>query len=186
MRRLCVILLCGLVAVPAAMAASRATGDGVLEVFHAYGAVTVTGTRGTAWGQLGKGQMIVTDYVAGDGQVLVSGADSVVPAGSNVTIYSGKDIHFRVTGGRYRIRFTGDDINLSAVGVGTANPAFRRVRTSGGTRPRTASLSTRLVDKPRTLNRPGTRKANSTSLGSSIGTRASRPHAMVALSIFSR
>jgi hypothetical protein len=120
MRRLCVILLCGLVAVPAAMAASRATGDGVLEVFHAYGAVTVNGARGTAWGQIGKGSLIVTDYVAGDGQVLVSGAESSIPIGSNVTIYSGKDLHFRVTGGRYRLRFTGDDISLSAVGVGTA------------------------------------------------------------------
>jgi hypothetical protein len=121
MRRLCVILLCGLVAVPAAMAASRATGDGVLEVFHAYGTVTVNGTRGTAWGQIAKGSLIVTDYVAGDGQVLVSGADQTpVQVGSNVTIYSGKDMHFRVTGGRYRLRFTGNDINLSAVGVGTA------------------------------------------------------------------
>ena len=120
MRRLCVILLCGLVAVPAAMAASLATGDGVLEVVHAYGVVTVNGTRGTAWGQIGKGNLIVTDYVAGDGQVLVSGAESISPIGSNVTIYSGKDIHFRVTGGRYRLRFTGNDINLSAVGVGTA------------------------------------------------------------------
>jgi len=121
MRRLCVILLCGLVAVPAAMAASRATGDGVLEVFHAYGAVTVNGQRGTAWGQIGKGQVIVTDYIAGDGQVLVSGADSTpITISSSVTLYSGKDLHFRVTGGRYRLRFTGNDINLSAVGVGTA------------------------------------------------------------------
>lgn len=120
MRRLCITLLCGLVAVPAALAAVRATGDGTLEVFHAYGIVTVNGTRGTAWGQLSKGQLIVTDYVAGDGQVLVSGADNVTSAGSNVTIYSGKDLHFRVTGGRYKLRFDGDDINLSAVGVGWA------------------------------------------------------------------
>lgn len=121
MRRLCVItLLCGLVAVPTAIAASRATGDGVLEVFNAYGVVTVNGTRGTAWGQMGKGQLIVTDYVAGDGQVLVSGADSTIVPTSNVTIYSGKDIHFRVTGGRYKLRFTGSDISLAAVGVGTA------------------------------------------------------------------
>src|ERR1700751_174982 len=98
MRRLCIILLCGLVAAPVAIAASRATGDGVLEVFSAYGAVTVNGTRGTAWGQMGKGQLVVTDYVAGDGQVLVSGADTTTAAASNVTIYSGKDIHFRVTG----------------------------------------------------------------------------------------
>src|SRR5690349_15577960 len=32
MRRLCLILLCGLVAVPAAYAAAGATGDGVLEL----------------------------------------------------------------------------------------------------------------------------------------------------------
>lgn len=121
MRRLCaIILLCGLVAVPTAIAASRATGDGVLEVFHAYGIVTVNGTRGTAWGQMDKGQLIVTDYVAGDGQVLVSGAETITTPTANVTIYGGRDIHFRVTGGRYKLRFTGNDINLAAVGVGTA------------------------------------------------------------------
>jgi hypothetical protein len=119
MRRLCITLLCGLVAVPAALAAARATGDGTLEVFHGYGVISVTGTRGISWGQMGKGQLIVTDYVAGDGQVLVSGADVVNPISANVTVYSGKDIHYRVTGGRYRLRFDGDDINLSAVGVGT-------------------------------------------------------------------
>jgi hypothetical protein len=120
MRRLCITLLCGLVAVPAALAAARATGDGTLEVFHGYGVATVTGTRGIAWGQMGNGQLIVTDYVAGDGQVLVSGADNTNPISANVTVYSGKDLHFRVTGGRYRLRFDGDDINLSAVGVGYA------------------------------------------------------------------
>ena len=121
MRRLCVILLCGLVAVPAAMAASRATGDGVLEVFHAYGAVTVNGQRGTAWGQIGKGQVIVTDYIAGDGQVLVSGADSTpITISSSVTLYSGKDLHFRVTGGKYKLTFGGFGIDFTAVGVGVA------------------------------------------------------------------
>src|ERR1700750_2650662 len=114
MRRLCVILLCGLVVAPAATAASIATGDGVLEVFHAYGTVTVNGTRGTAWGQIGKGSLIVTDYVAGDGQVLVSGADQTSPIGSNGASYFGTAIHLPVTGGRYKLRFTGDDISLSA------------------------------------------------------------------------
>jgi hypothetical protein len=123
MRRLCLTLLCGLIAVPVAMAATRATGDGTLEVFHGYGMVSVTGSRGTAWGQLGKGQLTVTDYVAGDGQVLVSGADTAIPLAANVMQYGGKDLHFRVTGGRYRLRFNGSDINLSAVGVGTARLA---------------------------------------------------------------
>jgi hypothetical protein len=120
MRRLCITLLCGLIAVPAAVAATRATGDGVLEVFHGYGIVSVTGTRGTAWGQMGKGQLIATDFVAGDGQILVSGADSVQQIAANVIVYGGKDLRFRVTGGRYRLRFNGSEINLSVVGVGTA------------------------------------------------------------------
>lgn len=105
------------------MAATRATGDGVLEVFHGYGVVTLAGTRGTAWGQIAKGQLIVTDYIAGDGSILVSGADDVNPISANVTVYSGKDMRFRVTGGRYKLRFNGSDINLSAVGVGSARLA---------------------------------------------------------------
>ena len=123
MRRLCIILLCGLIAIPAAMAATRAAGDGVLEVFHGYGVVTLSGTRGTAWGQIANGQLIVTDYVAGDGSILVSGADDVNQISANVTVYRGKDMRFRVTGGRYKLRFNGDDINLSAVGVGSARLA---------------------------------------------------------------
>ena len=57
MRRLCLTLLCGLVAVPAAVAATHATGDGVLEIDSATGTIVITGIRGTAWGQMGKGKM---------------------------------------------------------------------------------------------------------------------------------
>jgi hypothetical protein len=38
-----------------------------------------------------------------------------------VTIYSGKNIHFRVTSGRYRLQFVrGKGIDITAVGVGQA------------------------------------------------------------------
>jgi hypothetical protein len=127
MRRLCLTLLCGLVAVPAAVAATRATGDGVLELKDAAGTIVLTGTRGTVWGQMDGGKLVVTDPLTGDGAVFVSGAEIIKQIGDTVTSYSGKDLRFRVTGGKYRLIFKGavsglpaTGIDLTAVGVGTA------------------------------------------------------------------
>ena len=121
MRRLCLILLCGLVAVPAALAAARSAGDGVLELSKVNGSVVVAGTRGTLWGQIDKGKLVVTDPILGDGQVLVSGAETKrTGVLDGTTIYGGTDIRFRVTGGKYRLSLKGTGIDLTAVGVGTA------------------------------------------------------------------
>jgi len=118
MRRLCLTLLCGLVAVPVAVAASHATGDGVLELQGATGTVVLTGSRGIVWGQMGKGRLVVTDPVAGDGAIYVSGADTATPGkNETVTVYTGRNIHFRVTGGKYKLIFRGPTPDLSAVGV---------------------------------------------------------------------
>lgn len=120
MRRLALILICGLAAVPAAYAASGAVGDGVLEL-RAVNASSlyIAGVRGTLWGQVDRGRLTVTDPVDGDGQILVSGAERMRPVNENVTVYSGTDIHFRVTGGRYRLAFTkATGVDLTAVGVG--------------------------------------------------------------------
>jgi hypothetical protein len=120
MRRLFVTLLCGLAAVPAAYAAGRAAGDGVLELRTVNASsLYISGLRGTLWGQLDHGRLTVTDPIDGDGQILVSGAEKTRPLGENVTVYSGTDIHFRVTGGRYRLAFTkATGVDLTAVGVG--------------------------------------------------------------------
>jgi hypothetical protein len=120
MRRLCLTLLCGLVAVPAALAASHATGDGVLEIRDAAGIVVLNTTRGPVWGQVSSGKLVVTDVVAGDGVIFVSGAERIIPgATENVTTYRGKDLRFRVTGGKAKLAFKGSGIDLTAVGVGT-------------------------------------------------------------------
>jgi hypothetical protein len=121
MRRLFVILLCGLAAVPAAYAAGRAAGDGVLELRTVNASTLyISGLRGTLWGQLDRGKLVVTDPVDGDGQILVSGAEKTRPLNDNVTVYTGSDIHFRVTGGRYRLAFIkAAGVDLTAVGVGT-------------------------------------------------------------------
>jgi hypothetical protein len=121
MRRLCLTLLCGLVAVPAAVAATHATGDGVLEIQDGAGIVVLNTTRGTVWGQLGRGKLVATDPLSGDGLVFVSGAERVIPGvAENTTTYIGKDLRFRITGGKARLWFKSQyGLDLTAVGVGT-------------------------------------------------------------------
>jgi hypothetical protein len=120
MRRLCLTLLCGLVAVPAALAATHVTGDGVLEINNGVGTIVLTTTRGIVWGQVAKGKLVVTDPSPTDGSVFVSGAETILPVSETVTTYRGHDLHFRVTGGKVKLTLKGFGIDLTAVGVGTA------------------------------------------------------------------
>jgi hypothetical protein len=128
MRRLSLILLVSILALPAAALAARADkGDGVFELQAGNGTFILTG-HGVLLAQIGKGFVRVQDMDPNDGQQpAVSGAERTRPTDDpNVTLYSGSDIHLRVTGGRYKIRFKGSGINLTAIGVGiadiTANP----------------------------------------------------------------
>jgi hypothetical protein len=123
MRRLCIILLACLGLAPAAAtAASGQAGDGVLELQSVYGNVTIN-AKGVLWGQMDKGTLTVTDPLAGDGDILVSGYDKlpkVQPDGS--ILYTGRDLHFRITGGAFKLQFTGGaEIDLTTVGVGKAS-----------------------------------------------------------------
>jgi hypothetical protein len=131
MRRLCLTLLCGLVAVPVAVAASHATGDGVLEIQDATGTVVLTGSRGTVWGQMDKGKLVATDPVAGDGSIYVSNATGTPGKVDGVTVYTGKNIHFRVTGGKYKLSFRGPTPDLSAVGVSLTAVGIGTVQLTG-------------------------------------------------------
>jgi hypothetical protein len=126
MRRLLITLLASLIVVPAAFGAAHATGDGVFELKAVSGTVSI-GTnvqpaRGVLWGQMDKGTMRVLDPVLDDGKILVSGWESkssfINSDGLKVTVYSGRDLHFRVTGGSYKLWFKGSGIDLTAVGVG--------------------------------------------------------------------
>jgi hypothetical protein len=123
MRRLTLILLSCLIVAPAALASARATGDGVLELRTVNGAVVLTG-KGVVWGQMDKGRLVVNDLVQGDGDPLVSGWERKVVGTATCdtcVVYSGKDLHFRITGGKYKLSFIqASGIDLSAVGVGSA------------------------------------------------------------------
>jgi hypothetical protein len=130
MRRLVFTLLCSLLVIPAvALASPRAAGDGVLELQNVDGMVSI-GTykqpaKGAVWGQMDSGKLIVYDPVAGDGTVFVTGWDTkrtvTLDNYPDATMYTGANVHFRVTGGRYRLYFpAAKGIDLTAVGTGTA------------------------------------------------------------------
>ncbi|HEY2327561.1 MAG TPA: hypothetical protein VGH52_08775 [Gaiellaceae bacterium] len=126
MRRLALILFLAAVAVPAvAVAADRNANDGVFELRAANGTVILAG-KGVLWGQIDNGSLRVTDQtssVTGPAQqLLVSGAEHTRPIGEDVTVYSGLNLTFRMpAGGKYRIRFKGLGLDLTAIGVGTAD-----------------------------------------------------------------
>jgi hypothetical protein len=131
MRPLLLVLLCGLVAVPTAVAASRATGDGVLELQSVNGTVIIgTGAkpaRGALWGQMDDGTLKVLDPDGSDRNIFVSGQDKKAVVTDTdfgkLTTYVGHDLHFRVTGGYYKLTFKGAGIDVTAVGVGVARLA---------------------------------------------------------------
>ncbi len=122
MRRLSFILLVAILALPAAALAARADkGDGVFELKAANGSFTLTG-HGVLLGQMDKGSIRVQDMNPNDGQEpLVSGAEHNRPTDDpNATLYWGTDIHFKITGGKYKLKFKGSGLDLTAVGVGLA------------------------------------------------------------------
>jgi hypothetical protein len=83
--------------------------------------VTLAG-KGVLWGQIDNGSLRVTATSAvGTQQLLVSGAEHTRPIGEDVTLYWGTNLTFRVTGGKYRIHFKGNGLDLTAIGVGTAD-----------------------------------------------------------------
>ena len=120
--RFTLILLVCLAVVPAALAAPSATGDGVFELKDVDASkIVITGTRGAIWGQLDSGTLKVTDMNLDDGIApQVSGAESTAStADPGVKIYSGKNIHFRFSGGKYKFTIvSATGVDVTAVGVG--------------------------------------------------------------------
>jgi hypothetical protein len=126
MRRLLLALLCGLIAVPTAVAATRATGDGVLELQSVNGTAQIGSNlrpaKGALWGQMDDGTLKVLDPDGSDRNIFVSGQDkpkvTLDTEYGKLTTYVGHELHFRVTGGYYKLTFKGTGIDLTAVGVG--------------------------------------------------------------------
>lgn len=123
--RITLAVLCSLLVVPAAFAATRATGDGVFELNNVNAQrVVITGNRGAIWGQIDRGTLKVTDLNPDDGLApQVSGAEAMyyAPYPDTSVTYIGKNIHFRFSGAKYRFVITNaTGVDVTAVGVGKA------------------------------------------------------------------
>jgi hypothetical protein len=122
MRRLflCAFLLCILV-VPVGSAAKRGPDSaGSLSIRAGRGEVIVQ-VRGAVIGRLASGKLTLTDNDPYDEQVpIVRGRLHPRPRAVSwaTTVYTGRQIRFRVLNGSYRLKIDGVGINLSSVGRG--------------------------------------------------------------------
>jgi hypothetical protein len=119
MRRLLLILLVVLIALPAAATAGRrAPADGSLTIRNASGKVVVQG-KGLIYGYLERGSLTVSAYVP-DGLAVpsVSGARLAFAGNRLTAVYTGKRIRFLFPGGAYSLRFEGYGLDLTGVGTG--------------------------------------------------------------------
>jgi hypothetical protein len=108
-----------LVATGAASARPTGQGDGTLTVKNADGRIVLTVTGG-AIGRFDEGAVTIKDPIAGDGTgPIVTGAEAVRSINDKTTRYTGKDVRFRIIGGKFSITVTGTNIQLSVIGTGT-------------------------------------------------------------------
>ena len=119
MRRL--LTFCALVALalPAGIQAATAAGaaDGTLAVKDATGLVMVN-ANGVIIGHADKARITITDADHTDGRVIILGAEAKTILTPTKTVYSGKDLRFKLLGGENILFIRGSGISLSAVGEG--------------------------------------------------------------------
>jgi len=129
MRRAVLIGAClGVLAVPAA-AYSVATGDGQLVVKNASGTrnvpvVAINSFKGSVIGKVHQGRIVIDGGVGG-APPEVTGYDwrGTTKASPTAQVFGGTDFKFRIIGdpdAQYTIVIYGTDINLLALGHGTA------------------------------------------------------------------
>jgi hypothetical protein len=162
MRKLCLLLLAGLLVLPAAAVADRGgPSGGSLVVSDANARLTLSG-HGLIFGHLGRGTItVVGDYKPDDNNSLssVSGAKMKFTGGN--VVYSGSDVRFWFPGGRYTLIVDGTGIDISAVGNGklTAVGKFLAddgtVAVDGGTPQSIDSVSVVTYGKGNSNNNPG-------------------------------
>lgn len=102
----------------AAPAAARPLEAGSLELQNGSGTVVLTVARGAFYGSLERGRLVVTDGPRTPAEVVVSGAEEVIERDERTTVYRGRGIRFRISGGDWRVGIQGLGINGSVVGRG--------------------------------------------------------------------
>jgi hypothetical protein len=120
MRRLLVPLLFIAAAFPALGFADRGAPDGTLAVRDGRGKVQLANVKGSLIGRLGNGSLMIEELAPDEGTEPVVRGYKTFKWGrnSNVRTYTGKNIRFRLIGGRYRVVFNGKGLFFSLVGRG--------------------------------------------------------------------
>ena len=120
MRRLvfaCALVVLGLPAV--ALGERLAPGDGTLVVRNATGVINIA-SRGSVIGSCDRCTLWITDPDADDGTgPVVTGEEREEPLTATKSLFSGRNVRFRVIGGFSRTRVRGSGIDLFAVGQGS-------------------------------------------------------------------
>ncbi|HZB35307.1 MAG TPA: hypothetical protein VE440_04460 [Gaiellaceae bacterium] len=108
----------GLLAAAATASAVRPpVEDGTLSVRDGRATVTLR-MKGSVIGRLARGRLTVTDSPDG-ATIIVRGAEDEVPVSGRTTLYSGKNIRFRIADDRrFAVKVAGKGLNFSAVGRG--------------------------------------------------------------------
>ena len=119
MRRLLTFCALFALALPAGIQAATAAGaaDGTLAVKDATGLVMVN-ANGVIIGHADKARITITDADHTDGRVIILGAEAKTILTPTKTVYSGKDLRFKLLGGENILFIRGSGISLSAVGEG--------------------------------------------------------------------
>ena len=108
----------GLLAAAATASAVRPpVEDGTLSVRDGRATVTLR-MKGSVIGRLAKGRLTITDSPDG-ATIIVRGEEDEVPISGRTTVYSGKNILFRIADDRrFVVKVAGKGLNFSAVGRG--------------------------------------------------------------------
>jgi hypothetical protein len=120
MRKVCLLLLAGLLLLPAVALAERGSpsGGGSLVVSDANARLTVSG-RGLIFGHLNRGTItVVGDYKPDDNTALSTVSGAKMKFSGNNVVYTGSDVRFLFPGGKYTLIVDGTGIDISAVGTG--------------------------------------------------------------------
>jgi hypothetical protein len=117
MRKTVPLLLLALLIPAAAQSQPRAPQNGTLSIREGRGIVQVD-ARGSMTGRV-NGKITITDLKPYDSKrPVVYGATKTIYRNVKTTVYQGKNIRFRLIGGRFQFRIQGRAIFLSAIARG--------------------------------------------------------------------
>jgi hypothetical protein len=103
---------------PSAALSGATAGDGSLAVRDGRGKATLI-IRGSLIGRYGNGSLTIEELSDDASVPVVRGYERVKWArNGNTRTYTGRDVRFRLIGGRYRVQFNGKGLYFSLVGKG--------------------------------------------------------------------